>query len=109
MTVTIDFTPEEEAWLNAQTQRQGLSPAEVIKKLVDQHIPALNGTHAVPEEKAPVISARSAAAIAFLEHKLKEEATDDPEEVRKSEEEFEELKRDLNANRDATGERHVFA
>jgi len=53
--------------------------------------------------------ARSAAAIAFLDRKLKEDATEDPEEIRKSEEEFEEIKRNLNANRDATGERRVFA
>jgi hypothetical protein len=108
MTVTIDFNPQEEAWLNAQTQRQGLSPAEVIRKLVDQHIPTLNGTHEMTEEKASVISARSAAAIAFLNRKMQEDATGDPEEIRKSEEEFEELQRNLNANRDATGERRVF-
>jgi hypothetical protein len=109
VTVTIDFTAQEEDWLNAQTLQQGISPAEVIKKLVDQHLPAVNGTHAVSEGKTPVISDKSAAAIAFLDRKLKEEATDDPEEIHKSEEEFEELKRNLNSNRDATGERRVFA
>ena len=61
-----------------------------------------------PDEAKPVIDAKNAAAIAYLDRRLKEEATDDPEEIRKSEEEYEELKRNLNANRAATGERLVF-
>src|SRR4051812_43677458 len=44
MTVIIDLNPQEEAWLKAQTQDEGLSPAEVIKKLVNRHIPAQNRT-----------------------------------------------------------------
>ena len=47
-------------------------------------------------------------AIAYLDRKLKEEATDDPEEIRKAEEELAEFKRNMNANREATGERLVF-
>ena len=108
MTVTIDFDPQEEAWLNAQTQRQGLSPAEVIKNLVDRHLPDLNDSPAVAEETAPVLSVRSIAAIAFLNRKLEEEATDDPEEIRKAEEDLAEFKRSMNANREATGERIVY-
>lgn len=108
MTVTIELNPIEEAWLNAQTQQQGLTPAEIIKNLVDERIPALNGRDAVPEENASVIDAKNAAAIALLDSWLKEDATDDPDEIRKSEEEFEDLKRNLNANRAATGERLVF-
>ncbi len=108
MTVTIDFAPQEQAWLDAQSRRQGLSPAEIIKKLVDQQLPIQSETQAAPEAKAPVISAKNAAAIAYLERRLREEATDDPEEMRKAEEEFQELQRNLNANRDVTGERRVF-
>jgi hypothetical protein len=109
MTVTIDFTPEEEAWLNAQTQRQGLSPAEVIKKLVDQHIPAPNGTHDVPEETTLGIEAKNAAAIALLDSWIIEGANADLETKRQAEQELEEFKRNMNANRAATGERRVFA
>lgn len=107
MTLTIHFTPQEEAWIQAQAVQQGLQPDEVIKRLVDERLPA-------PSEDAdstslvPVIDAKNAAAIAYLDRKLKEEATDDPEEIRKAEEELAEFKRNMNANRAATGERLVF-
>lgn len=61
-----------------------------------------------PTPNQPVIDAGNTAALALLDSWLKEDTTDDPEEIRKSEEEYEELKRNLNANRAATGERLVF-
>ena len=60
------------------------------------------------DKARPVIDAENAAAIALLEFWLQEDATDDPEEIRKSEEEYNELKSNLNANRAATGERLIF-
>lgn len=99
MTVTIHLTPQEEAWLNAQTQRQGITPAEVIQKLMDQQMPM---------EETPMPRAKSSEAIAFLRQKLQEDATTDPEEIRKAEEEFAEIKRNLNANRDATESRGIL-
>jgi hypothetical protein len=97
MTLNIDLTPQEEAWLNAQAVRQGLPPTEIVRRLLGERL---------PEPSAPggaAVDARSAAAIAYLDRKLKEDATDDPEEIRRAEEELEELKRNLNANRAATG------
>jgi hypothetical protein len=38
MTLNIEFTPQEEAWLNAQALRQGLPPAEIIKKMIDEKL-----------------------------------------------------------------------
>ncbi len=108
MTLNIDFTPQESAWLNAQAQQQGVPPAEIIRQLVDERIPGMNGTHAGPTETKPVISAKSAAAIAYLDVRIAEGENATPEEVRQATEEFEELKRNLNANRAATGERRVF-
>ncbi len=43
--------------------------------------------------------------IALLKSWLEEDATDDPEEIRQAEEELREFKRNMNANRAATGER----
>jgi hypothetical protein len=71
-------------------------------------MPDLNDTLTVPEETARVISAKSAAAIAFLKRKLEEEATDDPVKIRMAEENLAEFKRNMNANREATGERIVY-
>src|SRR5579863_2697824 len=103
MTLTIDFTPQEEAWLNAQAAQQGLPPAEIVRRLVEERLPAPNGTPA-----APIIDAENAAAIALLDSWLQEDATDDPAKLLQAEQEFEELKRNLNANRAETGERLVF-
>ena len=61
-----------------------------------------------PEFEPPTATSRRAAAIAFLKGKLSKDATDDPDEIRFSEEEFKELNCKLNSNRDATGERRVF-
>ena len=41
---------------------------------------------------------KSSDAFAFLQSKLQEEYAEDLVEIRKSEDEFEELKRNLNAN-----------
>ncbi len=60
------------------------------------------------DEAKPVIDAENAAAIALLKSWIEEAATDNPEEIRKSEEEYDELKRNLNANRALTGEMPVF-
>ncbi|HLK60592.1 MAG TPA: hypothetical protein VKU00_28780 [Chthonomonadaceae bacterium] len=110
MTLTIELTPQEEAWINAQTRQHGLSPAEIVRQLMDERIPGLNGTHTAPSETKPIIEldAKQRAAIAYLDARIKEGENATPEEVRQATEEFEELKRNLNANRAATGERLVF-
>lgn len=99
MTLTIELNPQEEAWITAQSTRQSLPPADIVKRLIDAQLPT---------KPAPAISAKNAAAIAMLQAWREEDATDDPEEIRKAEEELEELKRNLNANRAAAGERLVF-
>ena len=38
MTLTIEFTPCEEACLTAQAAQQGVPPAEIVKMLVDEQI-----------------------------------------------------------------------
>ena len=58
-------------------------------------------------QSAPVVDAENAAAIAMFNQWIADEATDDPEEIRKADEEVAELRRNLNANRAATGERLV--
>jgi hypothetical protein len=101
MTLHIDVTPQAEAWLSAEAQQRGLLPTDVARRVIEERASAAAPT-------APTVAAENAAAIAYLDRKLKEDATDDPEEIRRAEQEFEELKRNLNANRAATGERLVF-
>jgi len=107
MTLTIELSPQEEAWLTDQAAQQGLQPTDVVKRLIDGQLPPAE-LQETPDQSPPAISAKNAAAIAMLQSWLEEDATDDPEELRQAEEELEELKRNLNANRAATGERLVF-
>ena len=104
MTLTLELAPETEAWLAAEAEQQGIEPKDVAQRVLNERaVPAGSAVNQTPK-----ISAKSAAAIAYLNRRLEEEATDDPEEIRQAEEELAELKRNLNANRAATGERLVF-
>ncbi len=38
MTVTIELTPEQESGLTAVARQEGLAPAEVVKRLVEEHL-----------------------------------------------------------------------
>ncbi len=50
-------------------------------------------------------ASRNAASIGLLRGWLRDEATDDPAQIQKAQEELDEFKRNMNANRAATGER----
>jgi hypothetical protein len=94
MTLTIDLTPAEEARLAAAARRAGEAPADVIRKLVTKHLPPTER-----EEKPP------GTAADLLRGWLRDEATDDPIQLQRAQEELDEFKRNINANRAATGER----
>jgi len=102
MTLTIDLTPAEEARLTAAARRAGEAPADVMRKLVTEHLPPIE------DERTREEIARNAPSIALLRSWLAEEATDDPDEIRRAEEELAEFKRNMNANRAATGERLLY-
>jgi hypothetical protein len=61
-----------------------------------------------PVKPAPALTAEQEAAIALLTSYLEAKATDDLEEIRQAEQQLEEFKRNMNANRAATGERLVY-
>ena len=102
MTLHIDFPPQTEDWINAEARQRGLLPVDVVRRVVAERV-ATSSNYSTP-----AITAENAAAIAYLDNKLKNDATDDVDEIRRANEEFEELMRNLNANRTATGERSVF-
>ncbi len=100
--IALDLTPTEEARLSTAAWQTGLAPAEYVKKLVQEHLPP------VQNAAAAAVDAENAAAIAQLQAWLKEEATDDPEEVRKADADVKELMENLNRNRIESGERPLF-
>ena len=119
MVLSIDFTPREEAWLAEEAARKGIAPAEIVRRLVDERLESAPD-EGVPLEEFPGESAgsaapsvqngsgadaaKNAAAIAYLRRRMRAEATTDPDEMRKADEELAEFRRQLNANRLAAGE-----
>ena len=101
MSLVIPFTPTEEARIVTAAKQTGLAPEEFTRRLVNDHL------HSPPVALQPP-APKNAAAIALLQSWLQTEPTDDPEEIRQAEEELAEFKRNMNANRAATGERLVF-
>ncbi len=97
MTLTIELTPEQEAQLANAARRKGVEPAELVRELVVEHLPSIS--HA-QEEQDPT--------IALLQSWLDEDATDDPEEIRRAQEELDAFKQALNAERERAGARRIY-
>ncbi len=105
MTLTIDVTSREEVWLTDQAEQLGLPPAEIVKRLIDAQLPpiASEGTELI----APRMNAKRVAAIALLDTWIAEGIHADAETKQQADQEVEELKRNLNANRAGTGEHRL--
>ncbi len=99
MTLTLDFSQQEEERLTAAARQQGVDPAELARQLVTENLPPL------PIEE---VDSQNAAAISLLQSWLHDEKTDDQVLIHRAEEELEEFKQRLNANRAETGERLLF-
>lgn len=103
MSLTIELPPAVEQWLNDQARRQGKQPQEVAASLLEKEAQA----HPSAEGQRSIPTTRNDSLLALLDRWDKEDETDDPEELDRRDREWEELKRNLNANR-APGERKLF-
>ena len=92
MTLTLELTREEETVLQRQAQAQGLDVDTLVRT-------RLFGSHVVPPQRLDL--------AATLQSWIEEDATDDPEEIRKSEEETAEFVHNLQANRVDFGEGRI--
>lgn len=103
MTLTIELTPQTEAWVNAQANQRGVAPEEFVSRLVDEQRrdPARLDTSRIPLP-------RPKQAAAYMRARLEQESTGDPEEIRQAEEEFEALKQSMNEERRRSGAEPVF-
>lgn len=95
MTLTIDFSPLEEAHLTAAAQQEGLEPAALVKKLVNQQLPI-----ETRELQDPM--------LALFAEWDREDAHMTPSEVAEENRSWGELKANINAERDRAGARRVF-
>ena len=102
MTLQVDFSPQTEAWINAQARQRGLLPADLVRRVIEESatIPA-----APPIKKA---DSSQDATIALMQSWIAEDATDDPEEISQAEAELIEFKRNMNAPRKEAGARLLF-
>ena len=94
--LTIKLPPEVEKRLQGEASRQGLAIEDYAKKLIVEHLPA---------EK----SGQSLAEL-FAEWEA-EDATDDPVEIARQQQEVEEFKQAMNRNRlemEGEGSRKLF-
>ena len=98
--ITLDLTPTEEARISTVARQIGLAPSEYVKTLVREHLPPVEPT-------TPVIDEKRAAAIALLESWLADAPTD-PEEIRQADAERNEFLQNLNKNRVESGESPLF-
>ena len=121
MTLTIDVTPGEEAWLAEQAEQQGVPPAEIVKQLIGAQLPAdppketpmVKGVEVDPtlalfeqwakEDATPGLSAKSRAAVAYLDDRIEQGRNASPEARRVADQEVDELMCNLKANREFSG------
>ncbi len=93
MAITIDLTPDEEARLRAAAEKNGVSASECARQVLVTHLPSRE-----TKDRTLELFAQWEA----------EDATNDPEEIRRAEEELAELKAGLDAPRAAAGARLLF-
>lgn len=90
--------------LPTEAEELHLKPGDRIQV----HLDAEKEAPAVPDEPKTAHDPKTAAAIAFLDARIAEGQAADADTKRQAEEELEEFKRNMNANRAAMGERLVY-
>lgn len=93
MTLMIELSPEEEARLQAAARSAGMDIAECARRVLTEHLPPAGPGQATRD---------------LMRTWLQEDATDDPEEIRKAEEELAEFKAAMNETRTAAGARLLY-
>ena len=101
MTLIIELKPEDELRLQSAARLRGVEPADYAHQLVLDNLPAIQHLEVSN-------AACEYPAIALFRKWAEEDAKMSPEQIAQEVQDFEELKRNLNANRRATGERLVF-
>lgn len=88
----------------------GVDLKEYARRFLAKSLPAFAPAAPEPSTSAapPHVDPENAAAVAFLQSWLAEDATDDPEAVRRADEELARLKQRLNANCAEGIERPLF-
>ena len=102
--LTLNVSPQIEAKLFDFARQEGIDPTALIEKMVKEY--RLIATPQGPESQ-PKFTVANDPLMARLEARIAAAPTD-PEAIREAEEDLNELMRNMNANRAATGERIPF-
>ena len=90
MILTIELSSQEEGRLISAARLKGLDPAEFARKLVTEHLPLVTST--APDEE-------NQALIDLLRSWSDEDATEDPQELRRRNIETEQFLSHIESNR----------
>src|SRR5437773_2687352 len=96
MSLTIDLDPTDEARLAAAAKQEGLAPAELVRRVLAEHLPPL--AEGAPEEDPTLALFRQWGA---------EDRKRTPDEVSKENELWERFQANLNETRQALGMRQL--
>ena len=99
MSLVIELPPLVESRLEAEAQRSGISPAELVVQVVNKTFAS-----ALDLEEQKRLNASS---IALLQSWIAEAPTE-PEDVKEAEQDLREFKQNLNASRKEAGARLLF-
>lgn len=106
MKATLELTPDQGERLFEVARAAGVDLQPLLRDADTQMEAFLRARGTSAPNDTPSIDEEN-AAIAWLDQRMAEDATDDPKLIREAEEEVAEFRRNLNANRAATGERLV--
>jgi hypothetical protein len=96
MVLTLPFSPEEAARLRDAAKQEGVDLETYVRKIVNEHLPPR-----VPDEE-------SDPTLKLLAQWEVEDGRMTPEEVEAAQQDFEEFKRQLNAERTKAGARLLY-
>ena len=102
MSLHLDVNPQIEARFNALARQRGVDQNTLFETMLTVFDKVANKVDIVPK-----FTAANDPLIARLEAQIASAPTD-PDDIREAEEDMNELMRNLNANRRATGERIPF-
>lgn len=96
MSLVIELSPQEGARLEAAASQQGLAPEDFARKVLDAHLPPLEG---LPHGEDPT--------LALFREWEAEDARRTPEEAAEENELWEQFLKNLNETRAALGMRQL--
>jgi hypothetical protein len=104
LAMTVNVSAQVEARLFDFARQEGIDPATLIEKMVAEYRPIKGPPAAKPKQK---LTATNDPLMARLEARIAAAPTD-PEAISEAEDDMNELMRNMNASRAATGERIPF-